>query len=86
VQRFPHATLAGSTEVIPTVIHKGDTAIDRSANNPDSQLLINVLQAEVPTPNPIAETLSPVLPRVRYSISEFDVLSDIFSPCLPAIS
>jgi hypothetical protein len=48
-ERFPHANLAGSTEVIPTVIHKGDATINRSTNNPDSQLLINVLQAEVPT-------------------------------------
>jgi hypothetical protein len=37
-------------------------------------------------PNPIAETLSPVLPRVRYNISEFDVLSDICSPCFAAIA
>jgi hypothetical protein len=37
-------------------------------------------------PNPIAETLSPVLPRVRYNISEFDVLCDICSPCFAAIA
>src|ERR1700694_203217 len=46
-QCLAHATLAGAVVVVPRVVHEGDAAIDRSADDADSELLVDILRSDV---------------------------------------
>ena len=45
---FAHADLAGAVVVVPAVVHEVDAAINRIANDTDTQRFIHLFEAEVP--------------------------------------
>ncbi len=65
LQRLPHAQLALALVVVPRVVQEIDAGVDGGANDADALRLGQVRLAEVVSPMPMAETLSPVRPSVR---------------------
>ncbi len=47
-ERLPHANLARAVVVVPAVVHEVDATVDRRANDPETQRLVDVFQGQVP--------------------------------------
>jgi hypothetical protein len=49
LQRLPHPELALALVVVPRVVQEVDAVVDRGADDPDAEGLLDVLQAQVPS-------------------------------------
>src|SRR6266576_1511680 len=69
-QSLSHADFASAAIIIPAVVHEGDPTVDGAADNRYTLPFVSLL-ADVIPPRPMAETFSPVRPRVRWGIADF---------------
>ena len=51
-ERLAHPQLALAVVVVPGVVHEGDAAVDRGADDADAERLVDVRQGEVPAAEP----------------------------------
>ena len=48
-ERFSHAGLARAIVVVPAVVHEGDAPVDGRSNDPEAELLADMVESEMPT-------------------------------------